>query len=69
MEKTMKIEGMMCGHCEARVKKALEALPQVTEAQVSHEKGTAVVKLNAEVSNEELTKAVEEQDYKVTSVE
>ena len=69
MEKTMKIEGMMCGHCEARVKKALEALPQVAEAQVSHEKGTAVVKLNAEVSNEELTKAVEEQDYKVTSVE
>ena len=69
MEKTMKIEGMMCGHCEARVKKALEALPQVTEAQVSHEKGTAVVKLNAEVSNEELTRAVEEQDYKVTSVE
>lgn len=69
MEKTMKIEGMMCGHCEARVKKALEALPQVAEAQVSHEKGTAVVKLNAEVSNEELTRAVEEQDYKVTSVE
>ena len=69
MEKTMKIEGMMCGYCEARVKKALEALPQVAEAQVSHEKGTAVVKLNAEVSNEELTKAVEEQDYKVTSVE
>ena len=69
MEKTMNIEGMMCGHCEARVKKALEALPQVAEAQVSHEKGTAVVKLNAEVSNEELTKAVEEQDYKVTSVE
>jgi len=69
MEKTMKIEGMMCGHCEARVKKALEALPQVTEAQVSHEKGTAVVKLNAEVSNEELAKAVEEQDYKVISVE
>ena len=69
MTKTMKIEGMMCGHCEARVKKALEALPQVAEAQVSHEKGTAVVKLNAEESNEELTKAVEEQDYKVTSVE
>ena len=69
MEKTMKIEGMMCGPCEARVKKALEALPQLAEAQVSHEKGTAVVKLNAEVSNEELTKAVEEQDYKVTSVE
>ena len=69
MEKTMKIEGMMCGHCEARVKKALEALPQVAEAQVSHDKGTAVVKLNAVVSNEELTKAVEEQDYKVTSVE
>ena len=69
MEKTMKIEGMMCGHCEARVKKALEALPQVTEAQVSHVTGTAVVKLNAEVSNEELTQAVEAQDYKVTAVE
>ena len=69
MEKTMKIEGMMCGHCEARVKKALEALPQVAEAQVSHEAGTAVVKLNSEISNEELTKAVEAQDYKVTSVE
>ena len=69
MEKTMKIEGMMCGHCEARVKKALEALPQVTEAQVSHEAGTAVVKLNADISNEELIQAVEAQDYKVTTVE
>ncbi len=68
MEKTMKIEGMMCGHCEARVKKCLEALDGVTEATVSHEAGTAVVKLSGEVSNETLTKAVEEQDYKVVSV-
>jgi Cu2+-exporting ATPase len=69
MTKTMKIEGMMCGHCEARVKKALEALPQVDTADVSHEKGTAVVTLNAEVESETLKKAVEEQDYKVVSVE
>ena len=69
MEKTMKIEGMMCGHCEARVKKALEALPQVTEAAVSHEKGGAVVTLNAQLDNETLKKAVEEQDYKVISVQ
>ena len=68
MEKTMKIEGMMCGHCEARVKKALEALPQVTEAEVSHKKGTAVVTLAEEISDAELTKAVEEQDYTVTSL-
>ncbi|MGN1148556.1 MAG: metal-transporting ATPase, partial [Lachnospiraceae bacterium] len=69
MEKTMKIEGMMCGHCEARVKKALEALPEVTEAVVSHETGTAVVKLGAEISDEVLKKAVEDQDYKVVSVQ
>lgn len=68
MEKTMKIEGMMCGHCEARVKKALEALPQVEEAVVSHEAGTALVRLNADISAEELSKAVEAQDYKVLSV-
>ena len=69
MKKTMKIEGMMCGHCEARVKKVLEQLAQVEEAIVSHEAGTAVVTLNAEISNEELAKVVEEQDYKVISVE
>ena len=69
MEKTMKIEGMMCGHCEARVKKCLEALPEVTEAAVSHENGTAVVTLNAEISNDVLKKTVEDQDYKVLSVE
>lgn len=69
MEKTMKIEGMMCGHCEARVKKCLEALPEVITAVVSHENGTAVVTLSAEVSDEVLTKTVEDQDYKVLSVE
>lgn len=69
MEKTMKIEGMMCGHCEARVKKCLEALPEVEEAVVSHETGTAVVKLSADVDNEVLKKTVEDQDYKVVSVE
>lgn len=68
MEKTMKIEGMMCGHCEARVKKCLEALPQVTEAVVSHESGSAVVNLNGEIADEALQKAVEEQDYKVLSI-
>ena len=69
MTKTMKIEGMMCGHCEARVKKCLEELPAVTEAAVSHENGTAVVYLSAEVSDEVLKKTVEAQDYKVLSVE
>ena len=69
MERTMKIEGMMCGHCEARVKKCLEELPEVTEAVVSHEAGTAVVTLNAEVANDVLKKAVEDQDYKVVSIE
>jgi Cu2+-exporting ATPase len=68
MEKTMKINGMMCGHCEARVKKALEALPQVDEAVVSHEEGTAVVKLNAAIDDARLKEAVEAQDYEVVSV-
>ncbi len=69
MTKTMKIEGMMCGHCEARVKKCLEALPQVAEAAVSHEAGTAVVTLNGELSDDVLKKTVEDQDYKVISIE
>ena len=69
MEKTMKIEGMMCGHCEARVKKALEALPEVDRADVSHEKGTAVLTLNAEVADELLKKTVEDQDYKVMDIQ
>ena len=69
MEKTMKINGMMCGHCEAREKKALEALPEVKEAAVSHEAGTAVLTLNAPVADEILKKAVEDQDYEVVSVE
>ena len=69
MKKTLKVEGMMCGHCEARVKKALEALPEVTEAVVSHETGTAIVTLNADVSNDVLKKAVEDQDYPVTGIQ
>ena len=69
MKKTLHVEGMMCGHCEARVKKALEALPAVDEAVVSHEAGTAIVTLNAEVSDADLKKAVEDQDYKVTGIE
>ena len=69
MTKTLHVEGMMCGHCEARVKKVLEALPEVTEAAVSHESGTAVVTLSAEVSDEVLKKTVEEQDYKVAAIE
>lgn len=69
MTKTMKIEGMMCGHCEARVKKTLEAIEGVTEAAVSHETGTAVVTLSEEVPSEVLKDAVEAQDYKVLSVE
>ena len=68
MEKTMEIKGMMCGHCEARVKKALEALPEVAEATVSHEAGTAVVKLSAAVADDVLKKAVEDQDYEVTGI-
>ena len=69
MEKTMKIEGMMCGHCEARVKKVLEALDAVEAAVVSHEAGTAVVTLKAEISNEELKKVIEDQDYKVLEIQ
>jgi Cu2+-exporting ATPase len=69
MKKTMNIEGMMCGHCEARVKKALEALAEVEEAVVSHESGTAVVTLNAEIADEQLKSAVEAQDYKVTGIQ
>ena len=69
MTKTMKIEGMMCGHCEAAVKKALEALPQVAEAAVSHENGTAVVTLNEAVTDEVLKKAVEDQDYTVVEIQ
>ena len=69
MTKTMKIEGMMCGHCEARVKKTLEAIDGVTEAAVSHEAGTAVVTLASDVTDETLKDAVEAQDYKVTSIE
>ena len=69
MKKTLNVEGMMCCHCEARVKKALEALPAVDEAVVSHEAGTAIVTLNAEVSDADLKKAVEDQDYKVTGIE
>ena len=69
MKKTLKVEGMMCGHCEARVKKALEALPEVDEAVVSHEAGTAIVTLNAEVADDVLKNAVETQDYKVTGIQ
>ena len=69
MKKTLKVEGMMCGHCEACVKKALEALPEVDEAVVSHEAGTAIVTLNAEVADDVLKNAVEAQDYKVTGIQ
>ena len=69
MTKTMKIEGMMCGHCEATVKKTLEAIEGVEAAEVSHENGTAVVTLAAEVADEVLKKAVEDKDYKVTGIE
>lgn len=69
MKKTLKVEGMMCGHCEARVKKALEALPEVDEAVVSHEAGTAIVTLNADVTDDVLKNAVEAQDYKVTGIQ
>lgn len=69
MLKTVKINGMMCGHCEARVKKILEALPQVAEAVVSHEAGTAVITLSNEISDNELKKIIEEQDYEVVSIE
>ncbi len=69
MTKTLKIEGMMCGHCEARVKKALEALPQVESAQVSHETGTAAVTLNDSLEDSALKEAVEAQDYRVLGIE
>ena len=69
MTKTMHIEGMMCGHCEATVKKALEALPEVTSAEVSHEAGTAVVTSSTEVADDVLKKTVEEKDYKVTAID
>ena len=68
MTKTIKIEGMMCPHCEARVKKILEKFEEVDEAVVSHVEGTAVVTLNAEVSDELLKKAVEDQDYPVIEI-
>ncbi len=69
MTKTMNIEGMMCGHCEARVKKALEALDAVSEAAVSHESGTAVVTLSSDISDEKLKETVEAEDYKVASIQ
>ena len=69
MKKTMKIEGMMCIHCEARVKKVLEAMPEVEAAEVSHETGTAAVTLKEDVADDVLKKTVEDQDYKVLSVE
>ena len=69
MQKTMKIEGMMCPHCEAAVKKALEALDGVESADVSHEAGTAVVKMNSEVADAALKEAVEAKDYKVLGIE
>ena len=68
MTKKLEVKGMMCVHCEARVKKALEALEQVETAEVSHEKGTAVVTLKADVADEVLRKAVEDQDYEVISI-
>lgn len=68
MEKTMVIEGMMCGHCEATVKKALEEIPGVSEAAVSHEKGTARVTLAREVADEVLKQAVEAKDYTVKEI-
>lgn len=69
MTKTMKIEGMMCPHCEARVKKALEAIDGVTEAVPSHESNTAMVTLSKDVANEVLKAAVEAQDYPVLGIE
>ena len=65
MEKTLKVEGMMCGHCEARVKKAVEALDGVTEAVASHESGTVVVKMSKDVATDAIKAAIEAQDYKV----
>ena len=68
MKKTMKIEGMMCGHCEARVKKVLEALEQVEMAEVSYQEGTAIVTLKTPIADEDLKKIIEEQDYKVLEI-
>ena len=69
MKKTLKIEGMMCGHCEMHVKKALEALEGVTNAEVSHKTGTAVITLVKDVSNDVLKQAVAEQGYEVTDIQ
>ena len=69
MKKTLKVEGMMCGHCEMHVKKALEALDGVTNAEVSHKTGTAVITLAKEVSNDVLKQAVAEQGYEVTDIQ
>lgn len=69
MEKTLKIEGMMCGHCEAHVKKALEGLDAVAQALVSHESGTATVTLTAEISDDVLRQTVADQGYKVTEIQ
>ena len=69
MEKTMRIKGMMCGHCEAAVKKALEAIDTVSEADVSHESGTAVVRLTSDTPDEVLKSAVEAKDYEVIGIE
>ena len=69
MTKTMKIEGMMCGHCEKRVKKVLEAIDGVESAEVSYEAGTAVVTLSSDVADDVLEKAVEDQDYTVKGIE
>ena len=69
MKKTMKIEGMMCTHCEAAVKKALGAIPEVVDAEVSHTAGTAVVTLQAPVDDAVLRKAVEDKEYKVLGIE
>lgn len=69
MEKVMKIEGMMCPHCEARVKKTLEDMPAVAEAVVSHTEGTAVVKLTEVVENDTLKKAIEDQGYQVLDIQ
>ena len=68
MEQVLKISGMMCQHCEARVKKTLESIPGVAAAEVSHEAGTAIVTLDAPVENDTLKSAVEAQDYKVTDI-
>ena len=69
MTKKMVIEGMMCGHCEARVKKVLESLSEVAEAIVSHTDGKAVITLTEDISNEKLTQIIEAQDYKVISID